>query len=105
MMKSSAVLVNTSRGAVVDEDALYEALKSGAISAAAIDVVENEPLDRDSELLTLDNIIITPHASFYSVGSIIELQTRTALAVKDVLEGRKPRDVVNVEVLEKLKLR
>jgi D-3-phosphoglycerate dehydrogenase len=105
MMKSSAVLVNTSRGAVVDESALFEALKSNSISAAAIDVVEKEPLDRDSGLLTLDNIIITPHASFYSVGSIIELQTRAVQAVKDVLEGRKPRDVVNVEVLEKLNLK
>ena len=105
MMKSSAVLVNTSRGAVVDEEALYEAIKSYTISAAAIDVVENEPLARDSGLLTLDNIIITPHASFYSVGSIIELQTRAATAIKDVLQGRRPRDAVNMEVLEKLDLK
>ena len=103
-MKKSAVLINTSRGSLVDELALYEALAVGDISAAAIDVAEQEPIARDNPLLALDNIIITPHASFYSERSIIQLQQRAATAVLDVLSGRKPRNPVNPEVLSVLDL-
>jgi len=63
IMKPQAVFVNTSRGPVVDQKALYEALKSGRISSAAIDVTETEPISPDDPLLTLDNIIITPHVA------------------------------------------
>jgi D-3-phosphoglycerate dehydrogenase len=103
-MKKSAVLVNTSRGAVIDGHALFGALKSNTISAAAIDVVENAPIARDNPLLTLDNIVITPHASYYSENSTVEMQSRAATAVLDLLEGRVPRDVVNKEVLDRLNL-
>ena len=61
LMKESAILVNTSRGPVVDEDALYEALTSGTISAAGLDVFEQEPPEQDNKLFGLDNVILTAH--------------------------------------------
>ncbi len=61
LMKSSAILINTARGPLVDPDALYRALVQGEIAGAAIDVTEPEPIPHDSPLLTLDNLIITPH--------------------------------------------
>lgn len=65
-MKEGAILVNTARGGIVDEKALYDALVSGHIAAAAMDVVEHEPVTADHPLLTLDNVIITPHVGMYS---------------------------------------
>ncbi|PLZ81063.1 D-glycerate dehydrogenase [Fischerella muscicola CCMEE 5323] len=61
LMKQSAILINTARGAIVDPDALYQALRTGEIAGAAIDVTEPEPIPTDSPLLSLDNLIITPH--------------------------------------------
>ena len=61
MMKSSAVVINTSRGSVVDESALIDALNKGLISAAGLDVFEKEPVDPDNPLLSMDNVIVTPH--------------------------------------------
>ena len=75
VMKPSAVFINASRGAVVDQRALYEALKTGQIFSAAIDVTEIEPIPLDDPLLTLDNIIITPH-----IGSA-SIPTRTTMAL------------------------
>jgi glycerate dehydrogenase len=66
-MKDSAYLINTSRGAVIDQGALYRALKDGVIAGAAIDVLVKEPPERDEPLLTLDNRIITPHAAWVSI--------------------------------------
>ena len=87
LMKSDALLVNTSRGGVIDEKALYEALKERRIGGAALDVLEQEPFDTTSPLFTLDNVIFTPHlAAFsadfeknfwnYSVDKLIELQQK-----------------------------
>jgi glyoxylate reductase len=75
MMKRTAILVNTSRGPVVDEQALAQALQAKIISAAALDVTEREPIPPDSPLLKLDNLILTPHIASASV------QTRTRMAV------------------------
>lgn len=69
-MKEGAILVNTARGGIVDEKALYDALVSGHIAAAAMDVVEHEPVTPDHPLLTLDNVIITPHVGMYSKEAI-----------------------------------
>ncbi len=101
MMKNSAYLINTSRGSLVDEKALYVALKEKRIAGAALDVMENEPPDWDNPLLSLENIIITPHISFYSEESYAELKTKTAEAVLSVLTGNKPRSIVNPMVLKK----
>jgi len=100
LMKKSAYLINTSRGPIVDEKALYKALKNKWIAGAALDVMEKEPPDWDDSLLTLDNLIITPHISFYSEESYIELKTKAAQAVLTVLTGKTPRSVVNPQVLK-----
>lgn len=98
-MKKTAFLINTSRGPLVDEKALYVALKEKWIAGAAIDVMEKEPPDWDNPLFKLDNLIITPHISFYSEESYKELKVKTAEAVLSVLTGKRPRSVVNPQVL------
>lgn len=98
-MKETTVLVNTSRGPLIDETALAEALKAKRIAAAALDVYEQEPPDTNSELFQLDNVIVTDHAAWYSEDSLAELQRRTAAAVCAVLTGKRPESPVNPEVL------
>ena len=98
-MKPGAVLVNTCRGGVVDTEALVDALRSGGILAAGLDVFEQEPLPKDSPLFELPNTALTPHAAWYSEESQVELKRRTAQNVGDVLAGRKPRNIVNPEVM------
>lgn len=100
MMKRTAYLINTSRGPLVDEQALYVALKEGWIAGAALDVMEKEPPDWGDPLFTLENLIVTPHISFYSEESYVELKTKTAEAVLAVLKGERPRSVVNPQVLK-----
>jgi len=100
-MEKKPLLVNTSRGPIIDEKALIQALKEGLISGAGLDVLEKEPPDSQNPLLKMENVILTPHVSFYSVESISELKRRTAKNVADVLTGRWPRSVVNREVMGK----
>ncbi len=99
-MKKTAYLINTSRGPIVDEKALYQALKNRWIAGAALDVMEKEPPDWNSSLLQLDNLIITPHISFYSEESYVELKTKVAQAVLSVLKGELPRPIVNPQVVK-----
>lgn len=105
LMKDSALLINTARGGVVDGPALAQALRDGVIGGAGIDVTEPEPIDQGDPLLRLDNAIVTPHAAFYSYESTIDLQTRAASSVREVLNGRLPDTVVNTEVLTSSALR
>jgi len=102
-MKSGAILVNTARGAIIDERALYKALMENHLGGAAIDVMEMEPPSPDNPLLRLENIIVTPHISYYSEDSYVELKTETAKAVVAVLSGKLPRSLVNPEVLRKFR--
>jgi len=104
-MKSSAYLINTSRGALLDENALARALANGWIAGAALDVLSQEPPPPDHPLIGLDRVIVTPHAAFYSEVAIAELETKAARNVADVLSGRVPATVVNPEVLERSNLR
>jgi len=97
-MKPGAYLVNTARGPIVDEAALAEALDSGQIAGAALDVMTQEP-PPSSPLFGRDNVIITPHTSFYSEESLVELQVKAANEVAAVLSGKAPRNPVNPEVL------
>ncbi len=94
-MKSTAIFINTSRGAVVDEEALYKALKEGWIDSAGLDVFHNEPINRDNPLLTLENVTFSGHVGFYTEESVIELKTKAARNVSEVLAGRKPPYPVN----------
>ena len=98
-MKRSAYLVNTSRGPVVDETALAQALDRKLIAGAALDVMEKEP-PGTSPLFGRDNVIVTPHTSFYSEESLVDLQTKAAEEVVRVLSGQAPRNPVNPEVLK-----
>jgi D-3-phosphoglycerate dehydrogenase len=100
-MKKSAIFVNTSRGGLVDSAALYDALKNGVITAAGIDVHEQEPVPVDYPLFELDNVILSDHVGWYSEESQVELQTKAAQSVVDILSGKPPRNVVNREVLQK----
>ena len=97
-MKPGALIVNTSRGPVVDEAALAAALESKQIGGAALDVLEQEP-PTSSPLFGRDNVILTPHTSFYSVESLEELQTKAAEEVVRVLSGQAPRNPVNADAL------
>jgi len=100
-MEKRPLLINTSRGPIVDEKALIQALKEGLVSGAGLDVLEKEPPDPLNALLKMENVILTPHVSFYSVESISELKRSTAKNVVDVLTERWPRSVVNREVMGK----
>jgi D-3-phosphoglycerate dehydrogenase len=99
-MKPKAYLVNTARGPIVDEAALAKALDAGQIAGAALDVLSQEP-PAGSPLFGRDNVILTPHTSFYSVESLVELQVKAAEEVVRVINGKKPRNAVNTEVLKK----
>ena len=81
IMKPGAVLINTSRGALVDEDALVEALGEGRLGGALLDVYQKAPLPVDHPFRTLSNVILTPHVGFYSEGSLLELRRLAAEAV------------------------
>jgi D-3-phosphoglycerate dehydrogenase len=98
-MKPSAWLINTSRGAVIDEAALVRALEEGKIAGAALDVLAAEPPPADHPLLGRPNVIVTPHVAFASAESILDLRRRAARHVAMVLSGERPPTVVNPEVL------
>jgi C-terminal binding protein len=89
-----AILINTARGALVDEHALLEALDSGRVSAAGLDVLEREPIDND-RLRTHPRVLLTPHTAFYSVEGYTELRTKTAEEARRILLGEPPRNPVN----------
>ena len=98
-MKPTAYLVNTARGPIVDEVALAHALDAGQLAGAALDVLAHEP-PTSSPLFGRDNVILTPHTSFYSVESLVELQIKAAEEVVRVLTGQMPRTAVNPEALK-----
>ena len=98
-MKPTAFLINTSRGGIVDEEALAETLKAGRIGGAALDVLSAEPPSADHPLRHAPNVILTPHLAFYSRESVVELQTKAAEEVARALKGEPPRSPVNREVL------
>jgi D-3-phosphoglycerate dehydrogenase len=99
-MKPTAYLLNTSRGALIDEGALVDALREGWIAGAGLDVLAEEPARSDHPLLGLDNAIVTPHAGFYSEPAIAELETKAARNVATVLRGGVPATLINPEVLD-----
>ncbi len=101
MMKRTAVLVNTSRGQVVDQKALYQALVSGELAGAGLDVTDPEPISAEDPLLTLDNCVVVPHIASASVASRTLMATIAAENLVAALQGRMPRNPVNPEVLDR----
>jgi glyoxylate reductase len=98
MMKRGAYLINTSRGAVIDEKELYRALKEGVIAGAALDVFEKEPIDPENPLLTLDNVVLAPHIASASVETRTKMAVTAARNLVAVLVGEEPPNLVNPEV-------
>jgi len=96
-MKSSAVLINTARGGIVDAAALVEALQTGHLAGAGLDVLAQEPLDPGSPLLSMEQVIVTPHAAWYSEETRSDLKRRAAEEAVVVLRREHPRNCVNPE--------
>ena len=94
-MKQTAVLVNTSRGAVVDEDALVDALRGGRLAAAGLDVFDIEPVAPDNPLLGLDNVVLTPHVAGYSADSMRRYLTEAVDNCRRLRDGQPLANVVN----------
>ena len=98
-MKSTAILINTARGPIVDSDALFDALKSRRIAYAALDVTDPEPLPPEHKLLTLPNCLVVPHIGSATVATRYRM---AALAVENLLAGLRgevPSHLINPEVL------
>ena len=95
LMKPSAYLINTARGEIIDEKHLIEMLKRRRIMGAALDVFHGEPLNVNSELYELDNVVLAPHIGSASLETRTEMAVMAAQAVIDVLEGRRPKNLVN----------
>ena len=98
MMKPTAFVINTSRGPLVDAEAVARALREGWIAGAALDVLEQEPIPADHPLLGLPNCLLTPHAAYYSEQSFVDLKTRAAEEVVRVLRSGEPRNPLNPDV-------
>jgi D-3-phosphoglycerate dehydrogenase / 2-oxoglutarate reductase len=100
LMRRGALLVNTCRGGLVDEPALAGAIRSGQLAGAALDVFETEPLPAGSALYSLPNVLLTPHAAWYSPASLAELPVRAARQVVDFLAGLPVPSIVNPAYLD-----
>lgn len=96
MMKPTAILINTARGGLIDEDALIEALSQNRIAGAGLDTYSREPLAQDSPLKALDNCVLTDHMAYSSAEAFEDLQTKAALNIRKVLEGGKPLYPLNL---------
>jgi len=100
-MKNNVFIINTARGPLVNENDLIKALKSGKIAGAGIDVFEEEPIQPDNPLCKLENVVLTPHAAYYSVESLPELQKKSIEEVIRVLNGEFPLNWLNKAELNK----
>jgi glyoxylate reductase len=103
LMKKTAILVNTARGPVVDEKALYEALVSNKIAGAGLDVMDPEPPSMDNPLLKLDNVIILPHIASASVATRTKMAVMAAENCVAGLKGDVPPNLLNKQVIDKIK--
>jgi len=101
LMKKTAYLINTARGPIVEEKALYEALKDGKIAGAAVDVYLKEPPGSDNPLLKLDNVVKTPHIAAYTIEAIRRMDMVNAEDIVRFFKGQKPIYIANPETLQK----
>lgn len=99
MMMPGGIIVNCARGGIIQEQALADALHSGHLAGAGLDVIEPAPPPDDHPLLSAPNIIITPHTAFFSQASTIELERRTAQEALRVLNANHPENLINPDVL------
>jgi phosphoglycerate dehydrogenase-like enzyme len=97
-MKPTAVLVNTARGGLVDQKDLCQALADGVITAAALDVTDPEPMSPDDPLLSLPNVIVTPHIASASIATRSRMAQLAAENLVQALNGRVPEHTVNKEI-------
>jgi D-3-phosphoglycerate dehydrogenase len=104
IMKRGVILLNASRGGVINTPDLIAALKSGVVAFAGLDVCEGEPLPAGHELLGMNNVIFTPHVGMYSEEAMSDMYFKLAAQTVDVLSGRWTKNVVNPRVREKTKL-
>jgi len=100
LMKKSSYLINTSRGPVVDEQALIQTLKERRIAGAGLDVFENEPLAHSSPIVELDNVVLLPHIGSATLATRSAMASLAAECIIDVLNGRLPPALVNRELLK-----
>lgn len=100
LMKQDAVIINTARGNLVDEEALYQVLKSNKIAGAAFDVFATEPLPAESPLRTLSNMLITPHASSQTVESLWNIYKMAIDIAGDFFEGKESQHILNPDYKE-----
>ena len=100
LMKPTAYLINTARGALLDQTALAEALRSRRIAGAGLDVFVKEPLDADDPILKLDNVVLSPHALNWTDETGVLIGIENVHAVLDVMHGREPHGILNRAVLE-----
>jgi len=98
-MKNTAFLINTCRGDVVDESALIDALKTKKIAGAGLDVLSQEPPEVQNPLLSMPNVIVSPHSAFISHEALIELGATCTKAIIDTLEGKVPDNILNPKTL------
>lgn len=98
-MEPGVTIINAARGEIIDQEALYEAIESGTVAYAGLDVLESEPPE-DHRLLELDNVDVTPHAAWYSEDALAELQRQAGENVATFLRGETPEYVVNRSILE-----
>ena len=99
-MRDDAFLINCARGGLIDEDALYDALASGKIAGAGLDVLVDIAPPLDHRIIQLDNVIVTPHTAFFSQEATLELEERAAAEVIRVFDGKMPDNLVNPAVLD-----
>ncbi len=99
MMMPGSIIVNCARGGIIEEQALADALNSGHLAGAGLDVVEPAPPPNDHPLVSAKNIIITPHTAFFSQASTVELERRTAQEALRVLNGNPPENLINPDVM------
>ena len=99
VMKPGAIVINTSRGAIVDTDALADALAADKLWGAGIDVFEEEPVSPDAPICQAPHTVLTPHVAYWSEETAVQLRTRCTQNAIDVVLGREPESCVNAEVL------